>query len=140
MPPKKKVSTGLVVIIVVLCVLLFGSIAGLFAYMAANSNGQNNSSTNSFSFTMPNYDYSIPNAEPSTKPASEHKESDYSDRVNENYKGVVLESKPKDADTNKEYSAEYAFDKVSESVVGIVGYTDEATSAEIGRASCRERV
>lgn len=130
MPPKKKVSTGLVVIIVVLCVLLFGSIAGLFAYMAANSNGQNNSSTNSFNFTMPNYDYSIPNAEPSTKPASEHKESDYSDRVNENYKGVVLESKPKDADTNKEYSAEYAFDKVSESVVGIVGYTDEATSVE----------
>lgn len=130
MPPKKKVNTGLVVIIVVLCVLLFGSIAGLFACMAANSNGQNNSSTNSFNFTMPNYDYSIPNAEPSTKPATEHKESDYSNRVNENYKGVVLESKPKDADTNKEYSAEYAFDKVSESVVGIVGYTNEATSVE----------
>ena len=129
-PPKKKVNTGLVVIIVVLCVLLFGSLAGLFVYMTSNNSSQNNNSANSFDFTMPNYGYNVPSTEPTTEPASEHKESDYSDKVDENYKGLALESKPKDADTNKEYTAEYAFNKVSDSVVGIVGYTDEITTVE----------
>lgn len=129
-PPKKKVNTGLVVIIVVLCVLLFGSLAGLFVYVTSNNSSQNNNSANSFDFTMPNYGYNVPSTEPTTEPASEHKESDYSDRVDENYKGLALESKPKDADTNKEYTAEYAFNKVSDSVVGIVGYTDEITTVE----------
>ncbi|MCI2112576.1 MAG: trypsin-like peptidase domain-containing protein [Ruminococcus sp.] len=128
--PKKKVNTGLVVIIVVLCVLLFGSLAGLFVYVTSNNSSQNNNSANSFDFTMPNYGYNVPSTEPTTEPASEHKESDYSDRVDENYKGLALESKPKDADTNKEYTAEYAFNKVSDSVVGIVGYTDEITTVE----------
>lgn len=129
-PPKKKVNTGLVVIIVVLCILLFGSLAGLFVYVTSNNSSQNNNSANSFDFTMPNYGYKVPSTEPTTEPASEHKESDYSDRVDENYKGLALESKPKDADTNKEYTAEYAFNKVSDSVVGIVGYTDEITTVE----------
>jgi serine protease Do len=129
-PPKKKVNTGLVVIIVVLCVLLFGSLAGLFVYMTSNNSSQNNNSANSFDFTMPNYGYNVPSTEQTTEPASEHKESDYSDKVDENFKGLALESKPKDADTNKEYTAEYAFNKVSDSVVGIVGYTDEITTVE----------
>ena len=42
----------------------------------------------------------------------------------------MLESKPKDANSNKSYTAESAFDKVSDSVVGIVGYTDEITTVE----------
>ncbi len=131
--PKKKVNTGLVVIIVVLCVLLFGSIAGLFVYMSSNNNNKNSNNNNnfySFDSTTPNYGYNIPSTQPTTAPVSEHKESDYSDKVDENFKGVVLESKPKDADTNKNYTAESAFDKVSDSVVGIVGYTDEITTVE----------
>lgn len=130
-PPKKKANAGLIAIIVVLCVLLLGSMVGYFVYFVSENNKkQDNNSSNSYSFTMPNYGYNIPSTEPTTAPVSEHKESDYSDKADENYKGVVLESKPKDADSNKSYTAESAFDKVSDSVVGIVGYTDEITTVE----------
>ena len=130
-PPKKKANAGLIALIVVLCVLLVGSMAGFFVYFVSeNSKKQDDNSSNSYSFTMPNYGYNIPNTEPTTAPVSEHKESDYSDKADANYKGVVLESKPKDADTNKSYTAESAFNKVSDSVVGIVGYTDKITTVE----------
>ena len=130
-PPKKKANAGLIAIIVVLCVLLVGSMAGFFVYFVSeNSKKQDDNSSNSYSFTMPNHGYNIPSTEPTTAPVSEHKKSDYSDKADANYKGVVLESKPKDADTNKSYTAESAFDKVSDSVVGIVGYTDEITTVE----------
>lgn len=130
-PPKKKANAGLIAIIVVLCVLLVGSMVGYFVYFVSENNKkQDNNSSNSYSFTMPNYGYNIPSTEPTTAPVSEHKESDYSDKADENYKGVVLESKPKDADSNKSYTAESAFNKVSDSVVGIVGYTDEITTVE----------
>lgn len=130
-PPKKKANAGLIALIVVLCVLLVGSMAGFFVYFVSeNSKKQDDNSSNSYSFTMPNYGYNIPSTEPTTAPVSEHKESDYSDKADANYKGVVLESKPKDADTNKSYTAESAFNKVSDSVVGIVGYTDKITTVE----------
>ena len=130
-PPKKKANAGLIALIVVLCVLLVGSMAGFFVYFVSeNSKKQDDNSSNSYSFTMPNYGYNIPSTEPTTAPVSEHKESDYSDKADANYKGVVLESKPKDAGTNKSYTAESAFNKVSDSVVGIVGYTDEITTVE----------
>ena len=130
-PPKKKANAGLIALIVVLCVLLVGSMVGFFVYFVSeNSKKQDDNSSNSYSFTMPNYGYNIPSTEPTTAPVSEHKESDYSDKADANYKGVVLESKPKDADSNKSYTAESAFDKVSDSVVGIVGYTDEITTVE----------
>lgn len=130
-PPKKKANAGLIAIIVVLCVLLVGSMVGYFVYFVSENNKkQDKNSSNSYSFTMPNYGYNIPSTQPTTAPVSEHKESDYSDKADANYKGVVLESKPKDADSNKSYTAESAFDKVSDSVVGIVGYTDEITTVE----------
>lgn len=130
-PPKKKVNAGLIALIVVLCVLLVGSMAGFFVYFVTeNSKKQDDNSSNSYSFTMPNYGYNIPSTEPTTAPVSEHKESDYSDKADANYKGVVLESKPKDADSNKSYTAESAYNKVVDSVVGIVGYTDKITTVE----------
>lgn len=130
-PPKKKANAGLIAIIVVLCVLLVGSMVGYFVYFVSENNKkQDNNSSNSYSFTMPNYGYNIPSTEPTTAPASEHRESDYSDKADANFKGVVLESKPKDAGSNKSYTAESAFNKVSDSVVGIVGYTDEITTVE----------
>lgn len=130
-PPKKKANAGLIALIVVLCVLLVGSMVGFFVYFVSESNKkQDDNSSNSYSFTMPNYGYNIPSTQPTTAPVSEHKESDYSDKADANFKGVALESKPKDADTNKSYTAESAFNKVSDSVVGIVGYTDEITTVE----------
>lgn len=130
-PPKKKANAGLIALIVVLCVLLVGSMAGFFVYFVSeNDKKQDDNSSNSYSFTMPNYGYNIPSTEPTTAPVSEHKESDYSDKADANYKGVVLESKPKDADSNKSYTAESAYNKVVDSVVGIVGYTDKITTVE----------
>ena len=130
-PPKKKANAGLIALIVVLCVLLVGSMAGFFVYFVSeNDKKQDDNSSNSYSFTMPNYGYNIPSTEPTTAPVSEHKESDYSDKADANYKGVVLENKPKDADTNKSYTAESAYNKVVDSVVGIVGYTDKITTVE----------
>ena len=130
-PPKKKANAGLIALIVVLCVLLVGSMVGFFVYFVSeNDKKQDNNSSNSYSFTMPNYGYNIPSTEPTTAPVSEHKESDYSDKADANYKGVVLESKPKDADSNKSYTAESAYNKVVDSVVGIVGYTDKITTVE----------
>ncbi len=130
-PPKKKANAGLIALIVVLCVLLVGSMAGFLVYFVTeNSKKQDDNSSNSYSFTMPNYGYNIPSTEPTTAPVSEHKESDYSDKADANYKGVVLESKPKDADSNKSYTAESAYNKVVDSVVGIVGYTDKITTVE----------
>lgn len=130
-PPKKKANAGLIALIVVICVLLVGSMVGFFVYFVSENNKKQDDNPNdSYSFTMPNYGYNIPSTQPTTAPVSEHKESDYSDKADANYKGVVLESKPKDADTNKSYTAESAFNKVSDSVVGIVGYTDEITTVE----------
>lgn len=130
-PPKKKANAGLIALIVVLCVLLVGSMVGFFVYFVSENNKKQDDNPNdSYSFTMPNYGYNIPSTEPTTAPVSEHKESDYSDKADANFKGVALESKPKDADTNKSYTAESAFNKVSDSVVGIVGYTDEITTVE----------
>ena len=130
-PPKKKANAGLIALIVVLCVLLVGSMAGFFVYFVSENNKKQDDNPNdSYSFTMPNYGYNIPSTQPTTAPVSEHKESDYSGKADANFKGVALESKPKDADTNKSYTAESAFNKVSDSVVGIVGYTDEITTVE----------
>lgn len=127
-PPKKKVSAGLVVIITVLCLLLVGSISGFCIYLVSNNNVSD--PKGSFSFTTPEHNYTVPEIQSTTSPDSEHTESDYSDKVDPNFKGVSLENKPKDASTNKDYTAEYAFNKVSDSVVGVVGYSGEITSVE----------
>ena len=53
--------------------------------------------------------YNVPSTEP-TRNRFRAQESDYSDKVDENFKGLALESKPR-PDTNKEYTAEYAFNR-----------------------------
>ena len=61
-----------------------------------------------------------------TEPAVEHKESDYSEKINANYKGLVLSPAVKDK-TNPKYTSEYSYSVVSKSVVGVVGYADKIT-------------
>lgn len=138
MPPKeskKKMGGGLIVLIVALTVLIVGSIVGLVVYAVnSNNNRENNSSfgDNRNNFTIPyNYGYGddIFGTEPETTEPAVHEESDYSDQINKNYGGLKLEDKPKDAD-NKKYTAESAFNNVSDSVVGIVCYSGEITSVE----------
>lgn len=129
-PPKKKMSGGLIAIIIVLCVLLSGSLSGLAVYVAMqnnNSNSQKNSiSSGQYSFTIP--DSTTPQTP--TTPQSEHKESDYSDKTKSDFSGLSLGNKPKDSATNDSYTSEYAFNQVSDSVVGVVCYTDDITSVE----------
>ncbi len=128
-PPKKGASTGLVIVLTVIVMLLIGSIAGMIIYSASNKQNNNNipDNNNSFGFTIP--EETKPQEEESTT-APNNEKSDYSDKTKSNYKGLELLSKPKDANKNSKYTSEYAFNRVSESVVGIVCYIDEITNVE----------
>ncbi len=132
---SKKSNKGLIAVIIVLSVLLLGSLVGICVYITSNisnaSASNNNRSENSsaFGFTLPQGGNSeVPQT--TTTPQSNHKESDYSDKTNSDYSGLSLESKPKDADSSSTYTAEYAFNKASSSVVGVVCYADEITSVD----------
>lgn len=128
--PKSKANAGLIAIIVVLCVLLFSSLVGIVVYVSVasdnNTKDSYSESDRSFDFTMP--DYTLPEDEEEAE--SYHEESDYTDKADKGYKGLELKNKPKDSDKNSGYSAETAFNKVSDSVVGIVCYNDKVTSVE----------
>ena len=134
--PKRKMSAGLIVIIIVLCTLLVSSIIGIAIY-SVSTNFSNTSSggqdaQGGYSFTIPGYTvpgYTIPQSG-ETAPQTNHESSDYSDKINPDFKGITLQSKPKDAATNKSYTAESAFNMVSDSVVGIVCYSDKITTVE----------
>lgn len=127
---KRKVSAGLIALIVVLSVLLAGSVIGLVAYTVLNNYADNNildKDGGAFSYTIPDGNgFSFGNQQTTTAPP-EHKESDYSSKADADYSGLKLESKPKDAKTNEGYTSEYAFNKVSDSVVGVLCYTSEIT-------------
>lgn len=132
--PKKKMSGGLIALIIVLSVLLVGSIVGLAVYAVNSNNNKNNSNGfgNNHGFTLP-YDYGNDGGfsfnEPETTAPAVHEESDYSDKINKDYGGLKLEDKPLDAG-DKKYTAESAFNKVSDSVVGIVCYSGEISTVE----------
>lgn len=129
-PEQPKANMGLIAIIIVLSVLLVSSLIGILVFVTSNAS-DNANNNNSFSFTIPEHDYTIPQLEEqATTPPATHEESDYSDRTNKDFGGISLDDKPKDATTNKDYNAETAFNKASQSVVGIVCYSDEITSVE----------
>lgn len=134
---KKKMSGGLIAVIIVLSVLLVGSFAGLFAYAILEDSDKASSDNNSgFSISPPNDDS---DKDDSDKKGSDkddpdddddNKSSDYSNQADKNYGGIELQDKPKDAKTNKNYTAETAFNKASDSVVGILCFEDEVTTNE----------
>lgn len=117
--PRKKMTPGIIVIIVVLSLLCVGSICGMIAYVASNSNGNKNNTNNSYTFTLP----SDNNDSSSTQ---EHNESDYSNKTNSSYEGIDLKAKPSDAKDSK-YNTEYASNEVTDSIVGVLCYSDEIT-------------
>lgn len=117
--PRKKMTPGIIVIIVVLSLLCVGSICGMIAYVASNSNGNKNNANNSYTFTLP----SDNNDSSSTQ---EHNESDYSNKTNSSYEGIDLKAKPSDAKDSK-YNTEYASNEVTDSIVGVLCYSDEIT-------------
>ncbi len=126
--PKKSSSKGLIVLILVLSFLLIASIVGIVMFIVRdlNSSSASQQNSNGITFTIPENGGSVE----STTTATVHTESDYSDKIDSSYSGISLESKPKDADTNEDYTAENAFESASPSVVGVVCYSGEITTVE----------
>lgn len=128
--PQKKTKGGIIALIIVLCSLLTIGFIGMMVYGFSadiKEDLNNNRSDSGNSFRLPNKDSTTPfETLPDTSSQGKtHDESDYSDNVNKDYSGMKLESNPKDAKTNNSYTAAKASDKVSNSVVGILCYSDD---------------
>ena len=130
--PQKKTKGGIIALIIVLCSLLAIGFVGMMVYgfsvgLKDSSNSSKNRSDYDNSFTLPNEDSATPfSTLPDTSSQGKtHDESDYSDKTNKSYSGMKLESNPKDAKTNNSYTAAKASEKVSNSVVGILCYSDD---------------
>lgn len=128
--PKKKTKGGIIALIIVLCSLLTIGFIGMMVYgfsvgIKEDLNSEQSDSGNSF--RLPNEDSTTPfETLPNTSSQGKtHNESDYSDKTNKSYSGMKLESNPKDAKTNNSYTAAKASEKVSDSVVGILCYSDD---------------
>lgn len=128
--PQKKTNGGIVALIIVLCSLLAIGFIGMMIYgfsvgIKEDSNSGRSDSGNSF--RLPNEDSTTPfETLPNTSSQGKtHDESDYSDKTNKSYSGMKLESNPKDAKTNGSYTAAKASEGVSDSVVGILCYSDD---------------
>ncbi len=126
---KSKANTALIVVIIIMGVLLLGSMFGLFAFAmnaADNQTKSRSSKSDSFEipdFTFPNGGFVTPEVPSTTAPV--HNESNYSDKADKNYAGLTLADKPADAETNKSYNAENAFNAVSPSVVSVLCYSGD---------------
>lgn len=128
--PQKKTKGGIIALIIVLCSLLTIGFIGMMVYgfsvdIKEDLNSDRSDSGNSF--RLPNKDSTTPfETLPNTSSQGKtHDESDYSDKVNKDYSGMKLESNPKDAKTNDSYTSAKASEKVSNSVVGILCYSDD---------------
>ena len=128
--PQKKTKGGIIALIIVLCSLLTIGFIGMMVYgfsvdIKEDLNSDRSDSGNSF--RLPKEDSTTPfETLPDTSSQSKtHDESDYSDKVNKDYSGMKLESNPKDTKTNDSYTAAKASEKVSDSVVGILCYSDD---------------
>lgn len=129
--PQKKTKGGIIALIIVLCSLLTIGFIGMMVYGFSadiKEDLNNDRSDSGNSFRLPNKDSTTPfETLPDTSSQGKtHDESDYSDKVNKDYSGMKLESNPKDAKTNNSYTAAKASEKVSDSVVGILCYSDDA--------------
>lgn len=128
--PQKKTKGGIIALIIVLCSLLTIGFIGMMVYgfsVDIKEDLNNDRSDSGNSFRVPKEDSTTPfETLPDTSSQSKtHDESDYSDKVNKDYSGMKLESNPKDTKTNDSYTAAKASDKVSDSVVGILCYSDD---------------
>ena len=128
--PQKKTKGGIIALIIVLCSLLTIGFIGMMVYgfsvdIKEDLNSDRSDSGNSF--RVPKEDSTTPfETLPDTSSQGKtHDESDYSNKVNKDYSGMKLESNPKDAKTNGSYTAAKASEKVSDSVVGILCYSDD---------------
>lgn len=128
--PQKKTKGGIIALIIVLCSLLTIGFIGMMVYgfsVDIKEDLNNDRSDSGNSFRLPNKDSTTPfETLPDTSSQGKtHDESDYSNKVNKDYSGMKLESNPKDTKTNDSYTAAKASEKVSDSVVGILCYSND---------------
>lgn len=128
--PQKKTNGGIVALIIVLCSLLAIGFIGMMVYgfsVGIKEDSNNDRSDSGNSIRLPNENSTTPfETLPNTSSQGKtHDESDYSDKTNKSYSGMKLESNPKDAKTNGSYTAAKATEEVSDSVVGILCYSDD---------------
>ena len=128
--PQKKTNGGIVALIIVLCSLLAIGFIGMMVYgfsVGIKEDSNNDRSDSGNSIRLPNEDSTTPfETLPNTSSQGKtHDESDYSHKTNKSYSGMKLESNPKDAKTNGSYTAAKATEEVSDSVVGILCYSDD---------------
>lgn len=126
-PPKEKMSGGLKAFLIIALSLLGACLIGFISYVAINADNSNGFSKNfdsSFDFTMPSEygSFTVP-TEPELN-NNEFPQSDAKDKTNPSYKGISLQSKPKNTSDSK-YNASYSFNKLQDSVVGVICYADE---------------
>lgn len=139
-PTQNKTNKGIIALIIVLSSLLVLGFGGLLVYIAVNNgSGADKNSHNSgdfgnrFDYTIPGYDFGKSDPTLPDMNNSQNKtygESDYSNKINPDYSGIKLNDKPKDADKNSNYNAATASQKIADSVVGVVCYTDKVTTVE----------
>lgn len=128
-PPKEKMSGGLKAFLIIALSLLGACLIGFISYVAINAGSSNNFAKdygNSFNFTMPSEygAFTMPTEPVVSK--EQFNQSDAKDKTNPSYKGIKLESKPKNTSDPK-YNASYSFNKLEKSVVGVICYDSEDT-------------
>lgn len=144
-PEKQRMSPGLKALIIIIISVLTACVLGFTVYITHISNTSKQSSQtpgNSFSDDIfggdffgdfgGGYEFTQPTSPTFSQEQSSDKkyeQSDASDKIDPDYKGVVLESKPKDK-TSTKYNASYSFNKLHNSVVGVVCYYEEDEGTE----------
>lgn len=125
-PAKNKVNRGLIAVIIVLSVLLACSVGGIVFLTFANHGGSTSQKTIGSLPTIDNpFDGGGKSGSSSPKENQpKHKESDYSDKVQKDYKGVDLQELPADKD-DKKYNAQYAIEQSDKSVVSVMCYIND---------------
>lgn len=129
-PRKNKVNRGLIVVIIVLSALLIGSVGGIiYLTFSQNHSGNSQKSSNNIG-NAPivenpfDNDGGMPSVPKTTNPQAQHKESDYSDKVQADYRGVELKELPGDKD-DKKYDTKYAISQADKSVVSVMCYLED---------------
>lgn len=135
-PEKQKMSGGLKALIIIVIAILVAFVAGLAIYMGFGAvqiqqqSSQNNSGSifgDYFDDFGGDYYFQNPTSPTFSQEQSSdqsYDESDASDKINPDFKGVELQEKPKDKSSSK-YNASYSFQKLQDAVVGIVCYYEE---------------
>lgn len=127
-PQKQPMSGGQKAFVAIAIAILAAALAAFITFTAMNHDTKSADSQSrdngGFNFELPTEISTTPQPETDAEIGNgNYPESDAKDKVNKNYTGLSLNKKPEKKDSEK-YGAEYAFENVEKSVVGIICYVD----------------